>query len=77
MGAVGLIVAPGMIIHQDHQVSGLAFELGKTALHEQARLRQGQRGRFFLNLIWRRSKNSWARKTRRMCRCHAVQERCS
>ena len=45
--AIGLIVAPSMVIHQDQKVSGLAFGLRKTALQEQACLRQGQRRRFF------------------------------
>jgi hypothetical protein len=45
--AVGLIVAPSMVAEQEQKVSGLAFGLRKTALHEQACLRQGQRRRFF------------------------------
>jgi hypothetical protein len=77
MGAVGLIVAACMIVHEDEKVSLLALGFGETALHEQASLRQSQGRRFFLNFIWRRNRNIWARETRRMCRCHAVQERCS
>lgn len=77
MGAVGLIVPVCMIFDEEEKVSLLALGFGETALHEQAGLRQSQGRRFFLNLIWRRNKNNWARQTRRMCRCQAVQERCS
>ena len=77
MGSVGLVVAIFMIIHKDEKVSLFALGFWETALHEQASLRQSQGRRFFLNLIWRRNKNNWARQTRRMCRCQAVQERCS
>jgi hypothetical protein len=77
MGSVGLVVAVFMIVYKDEKVSLFALGFGETALHEQASLRQSQRRRFFLNLIWRRNKNSWARQTRRMCRCQAGQERCS
>ena len=77
MGAVGLIVAGCMIVHQDEKVSLLALGFGETALHEQASLRESQGRGFFLNLIWRRNRNNWARETKRMCRCQAVQERCS
>ena len=33
VGLVGLMVAPGVILDQDQDVAGLAFGLGKTALH--------------------------------------------
>ena len=77
MGAVGLVVAVFMIVYQDEKVSLFALGFGETALHEQSSLRESQGRRFFLNLICRRNKNSWARETKRMCRCQAVQERCS
>jgi hypothetical protein len=77
MRAVGLVVPVFMIVYKDEKVSLFALGFGETALHEQASLRQSQGRRFFLNLILRRTRNNWAKQTRRMCRCHAVQERCS
>ena len=47
MGAVGLIVAVGMVVHEDEQVSLLAPGFRETALHEQSGLRQSQGRRFF------------------------------
>jgi hypothetical protein len=47
MGLVGLVVAPGMILYQYQEISGLTFGIWKTAFKEQARLGQGQRGSFF------------------------------
>ena len=47
VGTVSLIVALLMVIEQELAVAGLVFGLRKAALQQQARLRQGQRRRFF------------------------------
>jgi hypothetical protein len=47
-----------VIVHEEEKVSLLALGFGETALHEQASLRQSQSRRFFLNLIWRRTRNN-------------------
>src|SRR6266478_4563824 len=47
---VSLIVALLMVIEQESAVAGLVIGLRKTALQQQARLRQSQCRRFFLNL---------------------------
>ena len=47
VGTVSPIVTLLMIIEQELAVAGLVFGLRKTAVQQQARLRQGQRRSFF------------------------------
>jgi hypothetical protein len=41
------VITSCMVFHQDQDVAQFAFWVRKTALNEQARLGQGQRGSFF------------------------------
>ena len=77
MRAIGDVVAPRVVL-QDRKRLLLVEPLSVEAGDEQPLdLRQGQRRNFFLKRSLSRNRNSIARETYNMCRCHPRQLRFS
>ena len=77
MGLIGLVIALLMIAHESQNVLRFPFRIGQSPFDQLPGLRQCQGWSFFLNFSRSRTRNNCAKNTSRVCRCQAVQDRCS